>query len=63
VIAPLKLKTILPYDLAILPQAYTQSNWKQGLKDILYKHSHSNIIPNIQKEETTQVFINKWVDR
>jgi hypothetical protein len=26
VIAPLKLKTILPYDLAILPQAYTQSN-------------------------------------
>ena len=35
---------------------------KVKTQQMLYTNVHSSIIPNIQKEETTQMSINRWMD-
>lgn len=42
---------------------YTQKNWKQGLKQVLYTHVLSSIMHSSQKEKTTQVSISGWMDK
>ena len=53
---PQKLKTELPYDLAIPLLGTYPQNWKQ-------RHVHSVTIHNRQKVETTQMFTHGWVDK
>ena len=51
---PQKLKTELPYDMAILLVLYIQDNWKDSCR-YLYTHIHNSTIHNNQKVEAIQV--------
>ena len=56
---PKKLNTELPYDTAIPLPVYTQKNWKQGLKEVLYASVHCSTIHNSQKVGATKLSIDR----
>lgn len=44
-------------------KAYTQKKWEHVTLKNLYMNMHSNITVKSQKVETTQVSINRWMDK
>jgi len=58
-----KLNIELPYNPAIPLLGNTQKNWKQGLKQIFVHQCSQQHYSQSLNGETTQVFINRWIDK